>query len=248
MFNLWSGIYGSFDEAPVVGPGFAGKQWRDAILDSARAALLPGSRVDFSTLQRNAMLPSLVASMRESRGRARILDFGGGLAAGYIVLRDGLMHRLDNVSYDVLELPEVCETGEQLFDGHAGLRFLRALQEGPGKYDIVYSASALQYVDDWQGFLGSLADFEADYILVSDALVGPIDSFVTLQNYYESRIAAWFVSDSQFVERLAELGYEALIKLPCVPKILGEVGSLPMLNFPIERRIEHAWHFLFRRK
>lgn len=251
MIDLWNGIYQSFNEAPVVGPGFAGEKWFNSNIDRARAMLAAQDRIDlldFSTLQRNAVLPSLVAVVKASRGQVKILDVGGGFGSGYAVLRGALMRDLEGISYDILEIPEVSEAGEKLFGNRNGVRFLTKFPERRAAYDIVFAASALQYIDDWQGFLTTVVSLEAEYILLSDVVAGPIESFVTLQNYYESRIPVRFINEAQFLGCLADYRYELSFKMPCITRILGEIGPLPMSNFPVDRRIAYASHFLFRKQ
>ncbi len=251
MFDLWSGIYPSFAEAPATGPGFAGERWFKSNIESARAILAAEDRLDLldlSTIQRNAALPSLVAHVKAARGSVRILDIGGGFGSGYVVLRGALSRDMHGIVYNILEIPEVSDAGEQLLCDHGEVRFLRSFPEESDAYDVVYAASALQYIDDWQGFLATISGLRAEYILLSDVVAGAIESFVTLQNYYESKIPVRFINDSEFLSCMAQLDYQLSFRLPCITKILGEVGALPMSNFPADRRIRHAWHFLFHKQ
>lgn len=250
MFDMWEGVYGTFSEAPVSGPGFGGERWRQASLDLAKETIAKeslGEAVDFSLGQRNAVLPVVVASLRRANGAARILDIGGGLGTGFTVLRAGLMRQMHGISYDILEIPEVCRLGENL-SGSDELRFVRDFPGEVGSYDIVYLASTLQYIDDWRGFLTRIIELEPKYILLSDIFAGNIRSYVTLQNYYESKIAFWFLNEDELLSTFDAASFEVILKMPSVPRILGKVGPLPMSNLPMDRRIEHAWHYLLCKK
>ncbi|WP_458760230.1 methyltransferase, TIGR04325 family [Afipia sp. TerB] len=247
MLFVWEGIYRSFAEAPASGPGFSGERWRKAseklalqTLEDERA----GRPIDFSLCQRNAVLPAVVA-MTSALARTRILDVGGGLGSGYTFLRSALK-RMDRISYDVVEVDDICRLGAKYFADYPEIRFLNDLPTRKGAYDIVYLASALQYIDGWQDFLGVVAGLDAEYVLLSDVLAARDRSFVTLQNYYESKIPARFISEKDLQERLAQLRYELILELPCLPQIRGET-KLPMSNFPDEFQVDHARHFLFQK-
>lgn len=247
-FNVWEGIYPSFRDAPQAGPGFAGEKWRAASLSLARDTLAKAERgelLDFSLRQRNAVLPVVVSIIQSSGKKVRVLDVGGGLGAGYAFLNTALVDRLAEIQYDILEIPEICEIGMSLFGKRAGPTFLTEFPQTAPQYDIVYSASALQYIEDWKHFLEQASRMGSDYLLLSDVFISPKESFVTLQNYYGSKIPSWFVNEDDLIGLLSKLGYSLAHKLPCTPQILGKIGPLPMANFPAEYRSEHAWHLLF---
>lgn len=247
MLFVWEGIYQSFADAPASGPGFSGERWRKASEKLALQTLEDerlGRPIDFSLSQRNAVLPAVVA-MTSPLARTRILDVGGGLGTGYTFLRSAL-RCVDRISYDVVEVDDICRLGTAYFADYPGIRFLNDLPTQKGAYDIVYMASALQYIGAWQDFLGVIAGLDAEYVLLSDVLAARDRSFVTLQNYYESKIPAWFVSEKDLEERLAQLRYKLILELPCLPQIRGET-KLPMSNFPDAFRVDHARHFLFQK-
>lgn len=250
MLNVWEGIYPSFALAPAVGPGFSGLRWKEASLQLARETLdkaARGAALDYSLLQRNAVLPSVVAGLLSRESGLRILDIGGGVGTGYVVLQRALAHRRGQVVYDILEVDEICKAGERLFHGREGPGFLKEMPRQEHSYDIIYMASALQYVEDWKGLLAALANLRAGHVLLSDMLVGKAASFVSLQNYYENKITCWFINESELMDQLEIGGYRLTLRFPCLPKVLGKVDDLPMSNFPSDCRIKHSWHFLFER-
>ena len=106
MLHPWEGVFASFNEAPTEGPGFSGDRWRQASLALAKDTLAKeasGEPLDFSLTQRNAVLPGVAATLRNLRGKVRILDIGGGLGTGYTVLRTALLGHMQGVSYGHLE-------------------------------------------------------------------------------------------------------------------------------------------------
>ena len=117
----------------------------------------------------------------------------------------------------------------------------------PNSYlNLIYSSSAIQYVEDWRGILESLAAYGAKYLLLSDVFAGDIPGFVTLQNYYGSRIPHWFINLDELVSVAAENGYELMMKTVSTSRRLGADDILPMNNFPPEYRLDYSLHLLLR--
>ncbi len=249
-FKVWEGVYASFADAPALGPGFDGLIWRDRSLQAAREALaLVGTDqpLDYSLRQRNAILPVLTATVLNEQPRASILDFGGGLGTGFMVLSHAVPAAAAKVDYSVIEVDNICRAGTDLFAGKTGPSFRTDLPERSG-FDIVQAASVMQYIEAWQSVVARLAHYGARYMLFSDMFVGGFQSYVTLQNYYGSRIRHWFFNDREFIADVERCGYELALRSFCDAKILGTYGPLAMENFAPELRIPHASHLLFRRQ
>lgn len=111
----------------------------------------------------------------------------------------------------------------------------------------MHSASALQYIENWQQTLKSLSSYEAEYILLSDVFAGSIPTFVTLQNYYVSRIRHWFLSLDELLETVSSIGYRLIMKSFVNSRRLDAEDTLPMDNFPRSHRLDQTMHLLFRR-
>jgi len=248
-FKLWDGIYGSFADAPASGPGFAGPAWEEHSLETARATLAQiaaGQPIDYSLKQRNAVLPILVAGLLSHQSQTTVLDFGGGLGVGFMVLMDEIKSPLSRVHYHIVELERICRAGANLFAAQPAPVFHDRLPAGKN-FDIVYSSSVMQYIDDWRGKVAELAAFQARFLVFSDAFVGDFPTYATLQNYYGSKIPHWFLNFRDFVAAVESRGYSLVLRSECSPKILGRHGSLPMGNFPAELRVPASSHLLFQR-
>ena len=50
------------------------------------------------------------------------------------------------------------------------------------------------------------------YVFFADMFLGNIKSFVTLQNYYESKIPHWFLNFNEFNEFMKNNGYKLKLK------------------------------------
>ena len=249
QFNVWEGIYSSFADAGVAGPGFDGGVWRERSIQAAREYLSQirrGESLDYSLLQRNALLPVVTAMLLKRQNRVRVLDFGGGPGYGLIVLIDALRNARRRIEYHVVDVETICEVGRELFSDDEGPRFHPSLPPSTGaSFDLVHTSSTMQYIEDWRATVGLLASYRAPYLVFGDVFVGAFPNYVTVQNYYGSRIPHWFFNFGDFVSEIERHGYELLLRTPCHVKILGRHGPLPMANFSEKYRLSNKSHLLF---
>lgn len=249
QFYIWQGIYPSFDEAAASssGDGFEGevynKRTREAA-DECLGSLKSGLPIPAFHKQRSNVLPPVAAMMLKSRERLSILDFGGGLGIGYLTLAESIPRCSEFIEYTIVELPSVCAQGREIYSDE--ITFLPCLPEGR-EFDLVHSASALQYVEDWQDLLEKLCSYSPEYVLLSDVFAGSNPAFVSLQNYYNSRIRHWFLNLGELESVISSLGYRLVLRSFVNSKRLDTHDVLPMDNFPASHRIDRTLHLLFER-
>lgn len=247
--EIWEGIYASYREAAahVVGPGFDGDVWRTRSLASAQgclAALEAGKPIPQFHKQRSALLPAVVAIMLAKGDKLRVLDFGGGLGIGYMALIESIPRAADRIDYTIVEVPSVCDEGRKLFSG--AVHYVSGLPSQDA-FDLVHAASAVQYVDDWKQLLTRLGGYGAEFMLLSDVFAGAIPSFVSLQNYYDSRICHWFFNFEELLDACSRAGYSLVMKTFAASRRLGVEDAVPMNGFPDSHRLEQSLHLLLRR-
>ncbi len=248
-FKIWEGVYASFDAAPAAGPGFDGPTWRERSLLSARDALVrlaAGESLDYSLRQRNAIMPSVVAVLLGGQAGVRLLDFGGGLGTAFVVLSSALGGEIARVDYCVVEVESICQAGRELFAAGPRPRFEPELPKAE-TFDVVQASSSMQYIEDWRSVVRQLAAYRARYLVFGDLLIGDFASYVTLQNYYGSRIRSQFLNAKDFIGEVERHGYKLALRSACDTRILGADGPLPMDNFPPQLRVERTSHLLFTR-
>ncbi len=248
-FQVWEGVYASFAEAPAVGPGFDGPVWRERSNEAARQAFAQVQArqpLDYALRQRNAVLPPVVAALLAGQERVSVLDFGGGLGTGYVMLAATMPATVDRIDYAVVDVDGIAAAGRQLFAGKPGPTFHGELP-GDARFDIIHAASAVQYIEDWRSLLTRLAQYRARFLSLADMFIGEFETYVTLQNYYGSRIRHWFFGAGEFIAEVERNGYTLILRSDCDAKILGRYGSLPMANFPTGLRLAHTSNLLFCR-
>lgn len=249
--NIWEGIFPSFAaaRAEARGPGFEGEVYLVRTLDSAREcleALARGAPIPPFHKQRSTVLPVVTAMLLRSQPSARILDFGGALGIGYMTLLESIPSASRKVHYTVVEGEAICDAGRRLFPAETAIEFTGRLP-AQGRFDLVHSASALQYVDDWRATIATLASYESPYLLLSDAFAGAGPTFVSLQNYYGSRIRHWFLNLDELLDCLRRAGYELLMRSYVSSRRLQSYDELPMDNFPASHRLAQTLHLLLSR-
>lgn len=249
-FKIWEGIYSSFPDAlpAAAGPGFAGDTYRDRSISAAQeclAALGAGKPIPQFHKQRSTLLPAVAGMLLEQADPLRILDFGGGLGIGYMTLRESVVRHSKSIEYTIVEVTEVCAAGRELLPA-SEVTYVDSLPV-KGEFDLVHSASALQYIEDWAAVLRVMSGYGAQYILLSDVFAGAVPTFVTLQNYYTSRIRHWFLNLDELLEVFASAGYHLVMKSFVSSRRAGVSDALPMNNFPASHRLAQTLHLLLRR-
>jgi putative methyltransferase (TIGR04325 family) len=252
-FYIWEGVYNNFEDASVntVGPGFEGDTYNNRSINVAKECLdLLDSNKPMPNFhkQRSSQLPIIVSMLINNnlKEKVKILDFGGGLGIGYMVLQESLLNDIDRVDYTIVEGANVCSTGKSLFT----LDKIKYYSNFPlsEKYDIVYASSVLQYIDDWKGVLSTMTNLDPEYILLSDIFAGEsIQTYTTLQNYYESRIPHWFLNLGELLNHCSSLNYKLIMKSYATSQRLGREDVLPMDNFSEKNQLHMTLHLLFKK-
>ena len=97
-FNVWEGVYESWEEAPGDDDAFDDKVWLGKVSQRAKDTLAEyrkPSTLSPVTRIRDYILP-VAASMISSSSKSdlKVLDFGGGMAAGYLPLISSLLTQI----------------------------------------------------------------------------------------------------------------------------------------------------------
>lgn len=247
--SIFEGVYRHFSGVPHSGAGFDGTVWTDAAIAKARrlieVAAKPGT-VSEAVGYPLSVLPvvAALAGHRSASKTVRILDFGGGLGFTYLPVKAGLADEY-SLEYHIVEKPNICRSGEELFREHPEIHFHTVVPAGLKQIDIVHLGSSLHYVDDWRGLLRELACLEPSYVLLTDLTAGDIETFATAQNYYGSKIPIWFLNVTEVIDFMTRLGFGLLFKAKYFGTYLGVQRDCPQDNFPEHLRIGYTCMLLF---
>jgi putative methyltransferase (TIGR04325 family) len=218
------------------GPGFDSPRWLQSC--RRRVAGCPEAPDDSA-----GFLPSAAALALARRGRARILDFGGGPGASFASLAAALPDGA-RLQYHVVDNPKVCRVGRARFRSDRRVKFHPSLP--PLKaIDIVHAQSSFQYVEDWRGLVRSLSRYRAPVLAITDLPAGSFKTYAALQNYYGSRIPYWFFNLPAFVREVERNGYRLAARTRSLGRYFGEYQDLPQTNYPTKLRVGKTWNLLF---
>ncbi len=247
--NIWEGIYKSFKEAPVVGKGFNSDQWIRSSRKKALKLLANLKRkktIPEVVAYRTSLLPFLAALMNSKSGKIKILDFGGGLGITYIQVISSLVNN-ENIEYHIVENEKICKEAERIFRDDEKVHFHTSLPNNSNEVDIVHLSSSLHYIENWKELIIKLADYQPEYFVFVDLPAGDIPTYVTAQNYYESKIPVWFFNVNEVINVMSSVDFKLLFKSLFIATILGKEQEIPQDNFPKEYRLRNSCNLLFSR-
>lgn len=244
-FQLWEGLFKTYEEALdyALGEGFASDAW----IERSRAKLQYIETDPHEMLLATSayLLPVVAALLAKCNRPLRVLDYGGGPASGYkaLVVAGSIA---DNLEYHIVDNAKVVALARETYGGD---KRLHLHEELPSAFpvDLIHMGSCVQYIVDLAGLLGRVAAFEPRVMLFSDVFAGDIDEYWTTQNLWGSRVPFHFIRESDFVAMVERHGVKLRLCVPYLATIRGKIGPLPMDNFPRERRIARARHYLFVR-
>ncbi|MFZ2080495.1 MAG: hypothetical protein WAV38_28375 [Xanthobacteraceae bacterium] len=131
-----------------------------------------------------------------------------------------------------------------MFDGRQRPTFQSELP-GAARFDIVRASSVIQYIDDWRSLLARLARYNARFLSLTDIFVGDFESFVTLQNYYGSKIRHWFLNIREFIAEVERNSYKLAAASRLRRQDSRSLRSVADGEFPSSLRLSNTSSFLF---
>ncbi|MEJ2374186.1 MAG: methyltransferase, TIGR04325 family [Pseudolabrys sp.] len=247
-FKVWDGICRDFPNRDNPAEGFAD----DASLERLRvtvgealAHVQRGEPTAKASIYNQYPLP-IVLAMLDDDGPIRVLDFGGGLGQTYLAVRATTCAK-EGLEFYILEQERIVRAGRNLFHDDINVRFVTGFGEVPPTVDVVHSASAFQYVDDWRGLLKRFATLTPKYIVFGNLLAGEIEPCVTFQNYWGHKIPVRFHNYQAVTLALAELGYHVVFDAFHEQTILGQRQPLPLSHFPEKHRLVYGRNMILKR-
>ncbi len=243
-FNIWEGVYNSFDEVPIVGDGFKSDTWINHSLEKIKE-LIKLRDENKSKIFNDLPLYSIVANLYLKNKKIKILDFGGGMGNSFIPLCSTLPDS-KQIEFTVVEDERNVLAARNIFSNDARIKFVSNLPDG--NFDIIHISSSLQYIDNWESLLVSLSKYKAKYFIFTDLPAGNIkNTFVSAQNYYESRIPHIFFKLDDILNVMSGNNYKLIYQNNFQANILKENNHYPQDNFKEEYRINHSKTLVFKR-
>ena len=239
----WRGVYQQFADVPTLGSGFDDHAWASDTRRLTERALRECSIPNRLPLVEddNTLLPVLVANILcTGSSRIKVLDFGGGMGISFVHLIASVSQP-DRIEYHVIETPQVCREGAELFSNDTRIHFHSRLPDAIDGVDVVYMNSALQYIEDYRGLLRALCDLSPRFILLARCSAGNIATYATAQLTLPGKqLPYWFIDVRELVSILGECHY--------TPAFMARGSySVNQMNFAEEHQIGSTCNLLFCR-
>ena len=250
MPDIWEGVYAHFDDVPAKGLGQADEEFISRCRERAQLALVSVSEAGMMpevTAYRSTLLPFLVSVLGGRGRKIKVLDLGGGLGNAFIQTDAAKAGPVDFECH-VVELPEICTLGRELFGEDPRIHFHEYPPDSLEDLDVVHLSSSLHYIRDWKALLERLSQYQAGYFYFSDLLAGNVPTFATAQLHYDSKIPVWFFNLGEVLNTMKSLGYSLVFKSTFLPTLWGRAeAKLPQQSLPMEYRIGNSCNLLLLR-
>ena len=242
---IWDGVYKKFDQAPVVGQGFASEAWLSDMERYTRTAVTAlgnnGAGMPENVPQYHALLAMLVASLPAVERSVRVIDFGGGMGVGFANLMRCVPAKTA-LDYLIIDNEESCRRGRELLIDFPSVKFASELPHEIESVYVMVLSGVLQFVEHYEELLTQLASFRPTFWLFTFLPAGEVPTFVSAQcNVPGSILPVWFLNLKDLIAKFETLGYRLTFK--CT---LDRVFD--MSNFPSTHQLQRQCNLLFRRQ
>ncbi|NKB33474.1 MAG: methyltransferase, TIGR04325 family [Pseudomonadales bacterium] len=236
---FYEGFYKSFAEAAPVEKGFAGNRR----LESLQARLASVRSADWDTQEPldSTLLAVLSKALSQHQRTFRLLDVGGGLGATCFWLSKTLGEDFGRLNYSVLDIPAVIDhaNSTNLQESLGNLSFHK---EFPAEsFDLVNFGSSLHYFESPEVIIATAAKTNATHLVFTRTPVCQKGTFVTLQNYYESRIPVTVLGIDDLNAWCGEFGFTLLSESASA----GNTEPFPISGIPEDYRLTFASDLVF---
>jgi len=194
------------------------------------------------SIARNALLINFVNSLEKDC--IQIIDYGGGFGLSYLPL---VASTNKKIKYHIVEVPGVSIAAASLYSDNKNISFYSSFEDLKNlDFDIGYIRTSLQYAKDWEVVLESMTNLSPKNIILSDASIGKIKTFLTFQSWGSEKIPYWFINENELIEKVTSKNYRVLIKE--VSKNISEENSWKtQRNYPSKYRIDCLVDLIFSR-
>ena len=242
--KTWEGTFKTFSDVPIKGGAFTEATWIEGAKKNAEYFLQGKNRRKLRGEPQVNPTPNgisyLVSTLLSVQEKVVVLDFGGSIGSGFVLLRDCLTST-ERVDYNIVETPAICAAGTEFFRAESGIRFFSSMQEFPAaQVDLVYVNSALQYIEDLDSLLEQFTRLKPKLIFFERLVIGEIETYVSKQiNMPGTEVPHRFLSLTDFEKKMTSLGYQLISHT-------GSGQNLPQSNFAKEHQIHFSRNLIFR--
>jgi putative methyltransferase (TIGR04325 family) len=145
----------------------------------------------------------VLARVAHCKTSLTILDYGGGLGH-YYQIGKALFPDLE-LHYACKDLPRMAALGKEV---NPDIHWFTDDSCLESTYDLVMISGSLQYIQHWQQFLREVAAATESYLFLTRVpIVNKADSFVAIQEAYETRMLHWQFNRAELLQAIDDAGF-----------------------------------------
>ena len=235
-FYIWHGIYDNFSDVKQDTDAFSSDRWLHGLMDK-------NSQVKSQSHVHGNVYPlSMVVAMLPKK--CNVLDIGGGLGIDYLKLKK--MTPNHDITYHIVENDDVVMLGNKEFAKDENIKFHKNIPAALN-FDVIHIGSTMQYIEDTDAFIQTIARLPHKYLVLSDLMAGDIPTFCSMQIYYESFIPTWFFNLDEIKKKFFNYKYELVLEYTYDGTFLGKRQNLPMHNLPNRYQLQKGMNLVLKK-
>ena len=237
--NGWiNSIYSSYDEIEDGAGTYDNIEW----INKQKYRVENFEKEKEISIARNSLLINFVNSLEKDC--VQIVDYGGGFGLSYLPLVASTNKR---IKYHIVEVPGVSKEAAKLYADNENISFYSNFSDLKNlDFDIAYIRTSLQYAKDWIQVLDSLTGLSPENIVLSDASIGEIETFLTFQAWGSEKIPYWFINEKDLIDKVASKNYK--VSMREVARNISEESSWKtQRDYPVKYRIDCLINLIFSR-
>ena len=245
-FNIWQGVLKTFPKTYDIGEVYESETWKQTNLKRAQEFVdeLGNIKKKCSSSFQYPLISTIIAEIKSSK--VNILDVGGG--SGTIALQciSKLPEFKKYLNFYILDNPTLTNYFSSNLKLPSQIKFINKFEEVDNKIDILHFGSVVQYFENQKLEIQKIISLmDPKWIVISDAMIGNIESFVTMQNYYGKEIPFWFTNQNEFNEIMYQMKYTLVLE----EDYRHEKTHIyfPQANLPKENQISNSKNMIYLR-
>lgn len=215
--KIWEGVFANFYEIQETENIYESERWLASNLERSRNVIDSEGLFTYrSRIARDYPLKMAVLAALESNTKVSILDVGGGYGKHSIEIQSTFQDIESRINFYILENNVSVDFYTMNIKLPKNFHFIQNISE-IGKrqvvIDVLHFGSVIQYFQNLKVELSDiLQTSKPRWIVFSDLMAGDIETFVTVQNYYDSKIPFRFVNFEEINKFVCPWGYKLFVK------------------------------------
>lgn len=199
--KIFHGRFSNFQEASGSLQPYEDEIWKTNSLASYKQTIHECSKLNQpNTNYREYLLLAAIYKFSSRDIPIKVLDVGGNL--GQVAISIFSILGSENIAkWHIIETNKIVDLSLQIEDFPPKIQLFENDSTGTdSQYDLIHFGSILQYLDRWEETLANyLVRYSPNVVVFSDAMVGNVQTFVTLQEYYGKKMPYRFLNLDTFL-------------------------------------------------